>query len=102
MSDFRACSDEQIAPDNSGFPKNLPLRGGQGWERAQLLARHYNLFQHLFNVLLDLDILETNHAIAVGFKLFSAGLVVFGLLGVNAAINLDDEPMFGTIEIGDE
>ena len=51
--------------------------------------------------MLDLGILETNHAIAVSFKLFSASLIVFRLLGVNATIKFD-KPVFGTVEIGDE
>jgi len=91
-----------IKPSLSPRPLPLPIteEGRPGWRG--LFARLYNLFQYLFDILLDLCILESNHTIAVGFKLFSTDLIAFSLLHMDAAVNLDDEPMLSAIEISDE
>lgn len=82
-------------------PKNWE-REGPGRERATLLACLYNLFQHFFDLLLNLSVSESDHAIAVGLKLFGASLVVFYLLSVGTTIHFNNKPIFGAVEIGDE
>jgi hypothetical protein len=59
-------------------------------------------FQHLAQVVFDLGIDKPDEAVASIIDLLCALLILFQLRLVDTSVNLNNQPRFGAVEVGDE